>query len=785
MRTKNLVLIIMFLLSYVSFLQGQNTYHLSGHCSSYDSKDGLGLVSIYENNSNNVAFSDSLGYFRMDLEEGTVHITASYVGYFSIDTSFYLNRDIVLNFYLKPSNYIQEVKVLGQNIDDVVNSPQGGTIHVNPEVISRLPSLAGEVDVIKALQYLPGVQGGKEGGSGMTVRGGSFDQNLIVIDGVPMYNISHLGDFFSVFNNDAIKDITLMKGGFSARYGGRLSSVIDVKMKTGNMDSLQGTIGVGMLSSRIMLEGPIKKGHSSFVVSARRSYPDLILGPIKKWGERDGGNGRLNTWKLHFGDAYAKMSFRLNKKNDIDVFGFVNSDIYQEGYTNGDEDEYVSDLFGNKVKNIVGSIEWTNSPRKEIQFQTSASFVGYGNQILSNIVENGSVTAEENFDTFINDWRMKSQVTMQRNNKTIRLGLEGVSHQYLPGRFSLLNDTVLSSGLLGATEGIGYVEDDWTLGNLRMNLGFRLSYFKGEESFLSPQPRIALRYKINDLWSVKASYSEMVQYVTEKSIDGLVNIWSLGSGERFGPQKSKQVSMGTAMMKKGYEFSIDGYYKRMDDVLDHKSSSAFFYNLQDWQELIVQGKGESYGAELFINKKEGDFSGTLGYTLSWNWRQFDAINNGERYPYHFDRRHELKLVMNYERSKRVSFSGIWVFGTGNAITLPIGVGRVWARGVEYSHKYYKYFTEPIYIYSKKNALREPAYHRLDLSVRLRKDKKRGERIWGFGLYNVYARANPFFLYVDEVYRKDVDGNDTFDHRAIFRKSFFTLLPSISYTFKIK
>ncbi len=778
---------LFFFFGYTVAVQSQNTHHLSGRCVNAGTHEAVALVSIYEDSTNTVVYSDSLGYYDVEIMEGAVHFMVSYIGLLSVDTSFYMDKDVVINFYLKPSNIIKEVKVIGQVEDDVVSAPQNGVIHIDPKLVVKLPSLGGEADVIKALQYLPGVQSGTEGRSGLYVRGGSPDQNLIMIDGVPMYNISHLGDLFSVFNGDAIEEISLLKGSFPARYGGRLSSVLDIKMKTGSKDSLRGVAGIGMISSRITLDGPIRRGKSSFVFSARRSYPDLIILPIKKWDEGKGGiNGRLDTWKLHFSDVYAKTSFRLNRRNKIDVFGFFNSDIFAEGYTLGDEDSFVTDTYGNIIKNNMGAVQWGSLLKERMNILTTVSFVRYSNQVFSNIKENIGLTDEEIFDTYIQDWTVKSQMTWKRPNKLIRFGLEGIHHEFMPGRYSILNDTVISGNPIAAIEGNGFVENDWTLGKLRMNLGLRLSYYRGQGSgFVFPEPRMAFRYMVSDRWSVKASYSNMVQYVNQNSLFDLFSMWSLSSGKGLKPQKSNQFAIGAVMKTNGYELSLDGYYKQMKGVLTNKGERDFFKIAQNWEGQLEQGKGQAYGAEIFVNKKRGNFSGWIGYALSWNWRQFDAINEGKRYPFHFDRRHELKLVLNYDKSKRVSFSGVWVFGTGNAVTLPIGVGKVWYSGVDYSNKYYQYNTQPIYIYSKKNALREPVYHRLDLSVSLKKEKKRGVRAWGFGLYNAYARANPFFLYVDSVYVDDANGDAMFDHRAIFRKTLFSVVPSISYTFTIK
>lgn len=785
------ILPILSLFLFVSSLWSQEKYQISGQCIDGLLGEDIPSVSIYESATNTIAFSDSLGRYHLELVAGVVHLSVSYVGYASIDTSFSLTRDVTLNFYLKRSAVIEEVKVLDKKVEDVVSNPQIGKIRLSPKRISSLPSLGGEPDLIKALQLLPGVQSGREGRSGLYVRGGGVDQNLILVDGVALYDVSHLGGFFSIFNGDAIESVSLNKGSFPARYGGRLSSILEVKMKSGQSDKIRAKAGVGLIASRFTISGPIKKGKSSFVLSARRTYPDIPITQIKKWIEESGPNGHLDKWKLHFYDIYAKGSFPLGEKSKLVVSGFMNKDVFAEGYTEG-QDEYIqSNEDGNIIRNNMSAFRWIYQPKKQMQISSTASFVQYNSRYYSRLEEKGLEVSlqEEIFESDIQDWTIKSDAVWDIKKSQFRVGIAGIYHKFLPGSYRLLSsstvDTATSSSLLTSFENVAYVENDWKWGKFRTNIGVHLSYYQTKENnYFYPEPRVAFRYLMGKSWSLKASYSNMVQYTNLVNLDGtgVTNIWFLTSG-KLRPQKSNQVSLGVAKKRNNYEFSLNGYYKEMEDIVVYQGNLLYFSN--KWVDNMVQGNGQSYGAEMFLNKKQGKLSGWLGYTLSWNWRQFAEINDGVRYPFRYDRRHDIKVVVNYAKSQRASFSAVWLFGTGNAVTLPVGIAQVWASGYDYSHKYYRYALKKMYIFSKKNEFREPVYHRLDLSVRLKKKKRRGTRTWGFGLYNAYGRANPYYLYVDEVLKQDDDGNAIFDHYGIFRKTLFTIVPSISYTFELK
>lgn len=780
--------LLFILLVFYAPLKSQSLVTVSGVCKNSTNGAGIALVSIYEAKSNTVVFSDSIGRYKLLIPKGKLSIKVSYIGFKSRLIELILTKDTIINFLLEPSSQLREVNVVGQKMEDVVDAPQMGEVHLNPTLVAKLPALGGEQDIIKSIQLLPGVQNGEEGKSGLYVRGGGSGQNLILIEGIPIYDITHLGGFFSVFNTDAIDEVTLKKGSFPARYGGRLSSILDVKMKSGHHDKMHGNVAVGLFSSKLTIDGPIQKGKSSFMISVRRTYPDLIYGPIYKMIENGYDlNGHVDSWNLHFSDLNLKTTFSLGEKNDLSFFAFASKDLFSEGYSIGEDNSKITTNDGIRTGNKMAALRWVYWFRKRLTLNTAAAFTKYSANLFSE--EEGDFYSENIFSTNIQDWTAKSDLVWMKKKHILRTGVNGVYHQYLPGNFRISAnnpnnqiDTTFLGSRLTSTSFYAYLEDTWTVGEWKINAGLHTSNYginRNRSTYV--EPRIAARYRLSKNWSIKAAHSKNVQYVNLIESNGTgapFNIWTL-STDKIVPQKADQTAIGVAMKNNNFEFTVDGYYKKMKNVLANKGGVSYMDIRTNWETKVVQGNGEAYGAEFFLNKKSGIFTGWMGYTLSWNWRQFDAFNDGKRFPYKYDRRHDIKIVLNYKKSQKTSFSAIWVYGTGNAVTLPIGYATTWPTTI-IPGKYSFLQREKMIIYSNKNEYRAPAYHRLDLGVNLTKKKKRGIRTWSFGLYNAYARANPAYLYVSEVRKKD----GAFDHYGIFRKSIFTLLPSISYSFKM-
>jgi hypothetical protein len=622
---------------------------------------------------------------------------------------------------------------------------------------------------MKAIQLLPGIQAGSEGSSGLYVRGGGPDQNLILLDGVPVYNASHLFGFFSVFNADAIKNVEVIKGGFPAHYGGRLSSVIDISMKDGDKSQVHGEGGIGLIASRLTLEGPIQKGKSSFMISGRRTYIDILAKPLMN--DEDGDVG------YYFYDLNGKVNFKLGNKDHIYFSGYFGNDKF---YANQDNDDFGytnESRTGLRWGNITAVGRWNHEFAPKLFGNLTTYYSRY--QFLISSTENStSFGSNEQFllkySSGIDDIAVKYDFDyLPGANHFIKTGISYVSHTYTPGALqtkiaaSYENfDTTLGNAKTFAGEIEAYAEDDIRISSkLKANLGVHWTGFTVRNTFMNAiQPRASLRYLINDNLSAKASYVQMNQFIhllTNSSIGLPTDLW-VPVTDKVPVQTSHQVAGGLAYTHNtGIEVSVEGYYKLMDNVIEYKEGASFFNTVTNWEDKIETGTGKSYGAELFLQKKKGRFTGMLGYTLSWTTRQFDNLNNGEEYPYRYDRRHDIKIAGVYSLTPKIELSADWVYGTGNAITMPIGI----AQGYNYG---------AIEVYGKRNDYRMGAYHRGDVSIKFKKVKKRWERAWILSAYNVYNRYNPFYI------RRDIN---VFGYPTFTQISLFPVIPSISYQFK--
>jgi hypothetical protein len=662
----------------------------------------------------------------------------------------------------------------------------------------------GEVDVLKALQLLPGVQGGSEGQNGIYVRGGGPDQNLITLDGVPVYNVSHILGFFSVFNADALKNVTLYKGGFPARYGGRLSSVIDINMKEGNMKEFHGEGSIGMVASRLTLEGPIFKDKTSFIVSARRTYVDILMAPFI--AAASAGAGENVKLKLNFYDLNAKINHKINAKNRIYLSAYSGNDIFGSVITEGKKTDanYSRADFGINWGNLTSALRWNHEISNKLFANTTLTYSNYDFEFRAGFdsKDGSSDTIQSTLARYtsgIKDWSAKVDFDYVPNpNHYIKTGANWINHTYNPGATQIKFtdgatvplDTTLGSKKTIANEFAVYVEDDMRFGAFKANIGLHASAFAvGKSFYTSLQPRIGLNYLLSNSLALKASFCTMRQYINLLTNEGLglpSDLW-VPSTERVKPQDSWQVAVGTAKtLWDEYEFSLEGYYKQMKNVVAYKPGVSFIGLNKDWQDKVTQGRGEAYGMEFLIQKKKGRFNGWLGYTLSWNWRQFDDINGGKVYPFRYDRRHDLELVANYKITDKWSVSGTWVYGTGNALsltnqsyTVPAS-SNIWYSdyngstiGKEKIGAFANNFvvSQP----SEKNAYRMNPYHRMDIGFEYKKKKKRSERTWSFGAYNAYNRKNPFFIY---------SGYSDAKKREVYKQvSIFPVIPNVAWGIK--
>ena len=762
-------------------LNAQST--LSGYITDAETGESLINANIYLDDHSAGTSTNLYGFYSLTVNSETVQVTFSYVGYEPQRKEIDMSEDFKLDVPMSAINELAAAEITSDATEEIQERTQMSSVEISMAKVKSLPVFMGEKDILKTLQLLPGVQSGTEGSSGFYVRGGGADQNLILLDGVPVYNASHLFGFFSVFNPDAIRNVTLIKGGFPARYGGRLSSVLDIRMKEGNIKKFSGEGSIGLISSKLTFEGPVANKKGSFLISGRRTYIDALTRPIiraQSEGESTGG--------YFFHDFNGKFNYSLNESNRIFLSGYFGKDQafarFDDGVLiNPDEKEIVKLEWGN----TIGAARWNHEISNQLFLNTTFTFSKY--EFVTGI-ESESDT--ENFlfeySSGIQDFGLKADLDYIPNpDHYVKLGAGSIYHTFTPGvnKFELTSgsetpiDTTFGSSIVNAGEFYAYLEDDWKINDkLKANVGLHGSGFAvNGKTYFNVQPRIAARYLVNDKISVKGAFSSMAQYLhllTNAGIGLPTDLW-VPVTDTIRPQFSNQIALGIATtLKNDMEFSVEGYYKTMKNLIEYKDGASFFANSEDWQSKVEMGRGWSYGAEVLLEKKQGKFTGWIGYTLSWTERQFDQLNFGEKFPYRYDRRHDIGIALTYQVNEGFDMGFVYVYGTGNAVTLPTSTSFATSTGAaELDRPISNYFGQVDNVTSR-NGYRTPAYHRLDFGVNLHKKMKRYERTWSFGVYNLYNRQNPFFLYFDQV-DEDTDG--------LFQVSLFPIIPSFNWSFK--
>lgn len=789
---KALLSCLLLFVLYNTFCFGQVArkvrYTLSGYVTEKTTKEQLPGATIGIPKSKVYTTTNSYGFYSVTLDSGAVEIYIFYSGFKTEKVSLLLNGNRSLNIELAAQE-LEEVEVIAEKDTKISEEVQMSSIDLPVEQIKKIPALLGEKDVLKVIQLLPGVQKGSEGNAGIYVRGGGADQNLILLDEAPVYNANHLFGFFSVFNGDALKSVELIKGGFPARYGGRLSSVIDLQMKEGNKKEFHGEGGIGIIASRITIEGPILKDKASFVISARRTYIDALVGPFLP---------KTNKGGYYFYDLNAKLNYIINENNRIYLSGYFGKDKFYSVY----KDENYESNNNLNWGNATSTLRWNHILNPKIFLNTSFIFTNYQLGIGGVEKSNGS-NFELNYSSRIRDYGLKLAFDYYPSTlHTIKFGLNTVVHSFLPKavviKSSNQNESINNKPKpLYSSENAFYIEDDWKISDrLRTNVGLRLSSFTStNKTYVNAEPRISTRYILSNNFSVKASYSMMYQYVhllTNSGIGLPTDLW-VPSTRLVKPQRSQQIALGLAkdFAKIDVTVSIEGYNKWMKNVILYKEGASFANissnpdnadlskkesaNNLNWQNLVTAGNGLSYGTEFFIQKKVGKFTGWIGYTLSWTWLKFDSLNFGKRFPARYDRRHDISLVGLYKISDRVNITAVWVYGTGNAITLPLATNKVEHHLFDTPVNGDETYPGTVNAYSDRNSLRMAPYHRLDVGVQFTKKRKRYERTWEFSIYNAYNRQNPFFYYTE------FDKNQ--NRLKIMQFSLFPIIPSISWGFK--
>ncbi len=770
-------------------------YNIHGFVNRINDGEILLGASIYDSFKWKGVNTNNFGYYNLNLEEGEVVLNCSYVGFQSVQHRFVLKSDTIINFVLKENALISEIPVVSFITPEGINSSRNSTINLPVDQIRKVPSFLGEIDVARTLQLLPGVNGGSEGVSGLYVRGGGSDQNLFLLDDVPVYNISHLLGFFSVFNEDAINKVTITKGGFPARYGGRLSSVVDIRLKDGNKDVIHGTASVGMMSSKLALNGPLYKDKTTFSVSFRRSYYDLVSYLLQQ-----SSNARTS---FYFYDSNAKISHKFNDKNRFYLSFYGGRDRVYTKYNfnqvrnpnqaeEGNDKIDINDENYSGWGNTVASLRWNKIYSDKIFSNISLAysqysyFVGFEEHIVNNDDWN---YFEQKYYSGIKDYMGKVDFDyFLTSNHHVRFGGNYIFHTFNPGadliRESINSESVVDSTIGGknvyGNEFYLYLEDDFNVTNsLKFNVGLHTSlYGIKDDLYTSWQPRLSVRYLMFPKFALKGSFSKMTQYMhllTSSSVSLPTDIW-IPVTENIKPQHATQYSVGGKLeINKGFDLSVIGYYKYYENLLAYGEESASNLYANVIENNLESGKGESKGVEVLIHKRTGKFTGWIGYTLAKSTQQFKDINNGHSFPTTNDRRHDIGIFGNYILNSKVDISATWLFGSGNTITLPSQKyysPALPTSGVGTTDGYSEYI-------STYNGYKMPVFHRLDIGVNLKKKNRLGERIWSLGVYNLYGRQNAFSLYFSN--EEDASGNIT---RELKQLSIFPFpLPYIRYTLR--
>jgi hypothetical protein len=767
-------------------LFSQQRFTISGYVRDSLSRETLIGASVTVKEQNRGVNTNQYGFFSITLPAGSYTLVTSFVGYVPTERSVELNGNLEIDMaVIARSSLSQEIVISSRKRDGNVKNAQMGQIDLSMNKIRSLPVIFGEVDPLKALQLLPGVRNAGEGNSGLYVRGGGPDQNLILLDDAVVYNPGHLFGFFSVFNGDAIKNVSLIKGGMPAQYGGRLSSVLDIAMKDGNMENYQVEGGIGTIASRVAVQGPIVKDKASFMVSGRRTYIDVLAKPFIDKSSSFYGSG------YYFYDMNAKMNYKFSNKDRIYLSGYFGRDVFD--FNNSERSINISIPWGNTTT----SLRWNHVFNRKLFSNTTLVYNDYKFDFGAR---------QDNFDvnlkSGIRDIGLKSDFDyFLSTSHRLKFGAQYTFHRFTPSVVSGRQDTVVfepNDAQVKYANEIGvYIQDDWDLSEkIKLNYGLRFSGFQqvgaytdyirdadgnkldsvvygsGEKvkNYGGLEPRLTFRYAFNDESSFKAAVTRNLQYihlVTNAGSSLPTDVW-VPSTLRVKPQLSWQYAVGyfRNFSDNMFETSVEFYYKTMQNQIEYKE--GYTPSIRDPEEEFVFGKGWSYGGEFYINKSRGKLTGWIGYSLSWTWRQFPQLNSGEKFPAKYDRRHDLSLVGIYEFSPKWKLSGVFVYATGNTITLP--------------ERFYLIEGVLAQQFSSINQYRLASYHRLDFSatyVPKPYSKKKFKSSWVFSIYNTYSRMNPYFIYIDQE-GSAADNSLTVQAKQV---SLFPIIPSVTWNFK--
>jgi hypothetical protein len=742
----------------------------------------------------NGAVTNTAGFYSITVEKGTYVLTVNYLGYKKITEKITISSNVKKNIEIEPSAILaNEVVVMGEAADKNVSGIDVGKMEMKIETIKSIPAFMGEVDVIRSIQLLPGIQSGSEGNSGFYVRGGNSDQNLVLLDETPIFNPGHLFGFFFIFNADALKNVDVIKSGMPANYGGRLASIVDVSQKEGNMKKYELDGGIGVIFSRFTVQGPIKKDKASFIFSGRRTYIDWLIQPFLK------STSPFKGAKFYFYDLNGKFNIIVNDKHRLYIGGYYGDDVYGFKSINGN----INAMFA--WGNGAASVRWNYIISPKLFLNSSGTFSDYKFKTeMKQGVYNFAIGSG------IRDYALKTELTFLPNPKhNTKFGVHYIFHTFFPSNFDIEAGegnylTFPKSKPFYANELSIYANDEWDIVKwLKISYGVRYSHFSHIGAFTRynlddnmqvidstqykpgqmikqynyPEPRFSARFLIDTNTSIKTSYTFNCQYLHQVSLATIslpTDVW-VPSTEFVKPQIGHQVSLGVFknFFNNMFEAYIDAYYKTMNHLTEYKDGmdlSSFQINSD---QRLTQGKGYSWGVEFFLQKSRGRFTGFVGYTLSYTKRNFPELNMGDWFWAKYDRRHDLSISLNYEIIRnKLSVAAVWIFASGNTMTIPVG--------------YYFFNGDLMTEYSDRNAYRLPPYHRLDLSINWNiLKRKHFETGLNFSVYNVYNRKNPFFIFYETTTNFDLEAGKFDITTKAYKMSLFPIIPSINWNFKIK
>ncbi len=774
-----------------------------------DDGSTLGSATIYAAGFMTGVYSDSSGHFNLTLKKGEVDLSFSYIGYEPQHLFLNLKQDTVIEVMMR-SLQMSEVVILQQKELKAANHAMQGVITLRPENFTSLPAFLGESDPIRAVQMQPGIQSGNEGSRGIFVRGGSPDQNLMQLDGATVYNPAHIYGFISVFNGESIDHLDVYKDKYPARFGGRLGSVMDITQQAGNTDKLKGSISVGLVTSRFHLDGPFDKSKATtFSLSARICYVGLFTSPISKHQYKVSGYDGDITY--YFGDVNAKLVHTFKKQGSLRFSFFTNNDSYHFLRQTGNNTMYsvANGRYDQRLTwaNYVATAAYVQPFKRDWEWSNQLTFSRYQirTQRRDNYVETDATTGDTSYAnlssynslSYINDISWKSEASYSTSTQLLRVGggISGYLFETGKGRSAVINtywgnfSNELKSGGVRALEGFAYVDEEYTPGEQWVIAGgFHARVYQVQDkTFASFLPRASLLFKPAKLFFMRASVSGVSQnlhLLATSSADILNDLW-VPATAKAAPETGWNFSAGVGQkLPLNFEWSIDGFYRTMKNVIEYNDRTDYSYTTKSWEEQIATGGiGRAYGMEVYVARSAGRVTGSVAYSLGWSKRRFATLNQGEDYPFKYDRRHNIAAQLNYLIGKHFEVGAAWVYGSGNMFTLPVQSYHSWIAAYYNEALLQNGQTtsntgETIDVYSGKNSYRLPAFHHLDVSFTYKKRSRRLEHLFNFSIYNVYNRFNIFSVYGD--YRLTEDGT----RKMVYKKlSLFPVMPSIAYTLR--